>query len=57
MYLKNRRQKVKINDSISKDLEIETAVPQGTIIGPIPIFNIISEIVNLLYNGKVISYM
>jgi len=55
-YLNNRKQMVKINDSISNELSIKCGVPQSTTLSPI-LFNIqLNDIKTLNLKNQVICY-
>ena len=55
-YLSRLRQRVKINDTLSKWLNIECGVPQGSIFGPL-LFNIfINDIFYFMNNTKITNY-
>lgn len=55
-YLNNRKQMVKINDSISNELSINCGVPQGITLSPI-LFNIqLNDIETLNLKSQVICY-
>lgn len=55
-YLEDRRQYVKINDTLSDPKVINTGVPQGTVLGPILFLIYIDEIARINKNFKVVSY-
>jgi retron-type reverse transcriptase len=55
-YLNNRKQMIKINDSISNELSIKCGIPQGTTLSPI-LFNIqLNYIKTLNLKIQVICY-
>ena len=55
-YLCNRFQKISVNASFSDWKEIETGVPQGSILGPL-LFNIfLSDISYFINNGNLCNY-
>lgn len=54
-YLSNRKQKVRIGNTESEYNEIDTGVPQGTILGPIFFILYVNDLLIKL-PGNVISY-
>ena len=55
-YLSNRKQRVKIDATFSEWTEINTGVPQGSIIGPL-LFNIfINDIFYFVKDTKITNY-
>ena len=55
-YLKNRSQQVKINTKMSKTLQINFGVPQGSVLGPI-LFNLfINDLTNTITGCDIIQY-
>lgn len=56
-YLTNRKQCVKLNDTISDPETVNYGVPQGSIVGPTLFLGYINELCNLtLKNGKIITF-
>lgn len=55
-YLTNKLQQVRINNYISKAKEINTGVPQGTILGPLFFILYVNEMLITLGNREMISY-
>jgi hypothetical protein len=55
-YLFNRKQQVRINNTLSNELEIKNGVPQYTIIPPILYIIYVSALGKLKLKGKLFSY-
>lgn len=52
-YLKNRKQQVLLKNSLSDEININTGVPQGSILGPILFTIYINEIKNIFINHDI----
>lgn len=55
-YLKNRLQKVRVNGTYSEYEELNTGVPQGTILGPLLFIIYVNDLLVSLPEGEIISY-
>lgn len=55
-YLNNRKQTVKLNNTMSQALTVECGVPQGSILGPLLFIIYINDLPNALRNSKPIMY-
>lgn len=55
-YLNNRRQCVKIGDTVSDETVVDCGVPQGTVLGPLLFTVYVNEIFNLPSKGEIISF-
>ena len=55
-YLTNRTQCTRLGDNISKDMEVKTGVPQGSILGPLFCLCYINYITNICKNTKILLY-
>ena len=55
-YLTDKKQRVKIDETVSSSQSISTGVPQGTVLGPVLLLIYINEIENMPKYGTVISY-
>ena len=55
-YLTNRTQYTRLGENISKDMEVKTGVPQGSILGPLFFLCYINDITNICKNTKILLY-
>ncbi|VVC42488.1 Reverse transcriptase domain [Cinara cedri] len=55
-YLDNRKQQVRINNTLSDEIIITTGVPQGTVLSPILYIIYVSSLSHLNIHGKLFSY-
>ena len=55
-YLTNRTQCTRLGDNISKDMEVKTGVPQGSILGPLFFLCYINDITNICKSTKILLY-
>ena len=55
-YLKNRRQSVKINNTLSSFMVLVSGVPQGSILGPIFFNMFINDLIYFIENADIINY-
>lgn len=55
-YLYNRKQQVRINNTLSDEIIITTGVPQGTVLSPILYIIYVSSLGRLNIHSKLFSY-
>ena len=55
-YLSKRTQCTMINDAVSKEMEVKTGVPQGSILGPLFFLCYINVITSVCKNSKMLLY-
>ena len=55
-YLSNRSQCTRLGDNISRDMQVKTGVPQGSILGPLFFLCYINDITNICKNSKILLY-
>ncbi|XP_044745437.1 uncharacterized protein LOC123307262 [Coccinella septempunctata] len=62
-YLRNRKQKVRFNDGVSEELDVDSGVPQGSVLGPLLFLLYVNDVdlfvqcdlINLFADDKVIA--
>lgn len=55
-YLSDRYQKLKVNNTFSKNQKIQMGIPQGTVMGPILFIIYMNSLLTLEVSGTLISY-
>lgn len=55
-YLNNRKQKVKIDSHVSDFENVNTGVPQGTILGPLLFILYVNDLLTSMPNNSILSY-
>ena len=55
-YLSDRTQCTRRGSNISKDMKVETGVPQGSILGPLFFLCYINDITNVCINSQILMY-